>query len=316
MTAAPTPGSVPASSRAGRVTVVGSLNLDRSLYVAALPSPGATVHAREQVLGPGGKGANQAVAAARFGAAVRLLGAVGDDDAGRLLLDAVAGAGVDTGGVAITDEPTGTALIVVDDHGENQIVVLGGANAGVRIDPTEPPSAVVDTDVLLLQLETPLATQLAAAQVTRATVVLNPAPMPPGGQLTALLEVTDVLVPNRTELTSLLGLHDDVAGGELLERARSLATPRRTLVVTLGAQGAAVVTPEHLEVIDGVEVAAVDATGAGDTFCGVLAAELARGVPLTAAVGTAVQASALTVTRRGAQASFPTRAELGERRVG
>jgi len=290
------------------VTVVGSLNLDRSLYVHRLPPPGATVHARDELLGPGGKGANQAVAAARVGASVRLVGAVGDDDAGRLLRAEMATAGVAVSDLRVVDAPTGSATIVVADDGENQIVVLEGANGALRFDADTCPTSVVDTDVLLLQLETPLATQLVAARATRATVILNPAPMPDPASLTALLAEVDVLVPNRTELAALVGLPADVADTPLLAAAQHQVIG--TTVVTLGAAGAAIVTPDDVVRVAARPVAAVDATGAGDTFCGVLAAGLAAGQQLPAAVETAVHAASITVTRRGAQRSFPTHDEL------
>jgi ribokinase len=220
-------------------------------------------------------------------------------------------ASVDTNHVMTLDAPTGSATVIVADSGENMIVVLPGANGQVQLDEEQLPAAVRHTDVLLLQLETPLATQLAAAQATDGIVILNPAPMPEAGRLpTELLEHVDVLVPNRTELAQLTGSDDTSNVGRLLDRAQQLTNAHRQVVVTLGSEGAAIVTPETITRVPAHVVNAVDSTGAGDTFCGTLAARLADGSDMDAAVETAVRAAALTVTRRGAQASFPTAEEL------
>lgn len=297
--------------RPGRVTVVGSLNLDRTLSVPQLPAPGATVHARSEIMGPGGKGANQAVAAAKMGAHVTLVGAVGDDDAARLVLHAVTQAGVDATHVTTTSGPTGSATVMVDDAGENMIVVLPGANAQLRPPPEGLAATVRDAEVLLLQLETPIGTQLDAARAARGTVILNPAPMPDPAELDDLLGAVDLLVPNRTELAALVGLPGDADPDDLLAAGQRLVTPHLTLVVTLGAEGAVILTADAMTRVASPAVDAVDSTGAGDMFCGTVAAALARGEDLPTAVREAAAAAAITVTRPGAQVSFPDRREVG-----
>jgi ribokinase len=287
------------------ILVVGSLNLDIVLPVPHHPRPGETVLGDEHARHPGGKGANQAVAAARLGASVAMLGRVGDDDEGRLLISALGEAGVATDHVLVTgDANSGIALITVDDEGENTIVVSPGANA--RLTPADIESAaelIKGAGIVLLQLEVPLSTVERVTQLARGTVILNPAPaceLP-----RALLDRVDVLVPNRGELEFLAyGEHDAVTGARGLEVQQ--------VVVTMGAEGALVVTGNGIESITGHSVEAVDTTAAGDSFCGALAAGLEEGLDLGAAARRANAAAALSTTRRGAQPSLPTRAELDE----
>ena len=287
------------------ILVVGSLNLDIVLPVPHHPRPGETVLGGEHARHPGGKGANQAVAAARLGASVAMLGRVGEDDEGRLLINALREAGVATDHVLVTGEAnSGIALITVDDEGENAIVVSPGANS--RLTPADVESAaelIKGAAVVLLQLEVPLSTVERAIQLARGTVILNPAPACelPG----ALLERVDVLVPNRGELELLAhGERDAVTG------ARGLGVEQ--VVVTMGAEGALVVAGDGVESIAGHPVGAVDTTAAGDSFCGALAAGLEEGLDLVAGARRANAAAALSTTRRGAQPSLPTRAELDD----
>ncbi|HEU4674766.1 MAG TPA: PfkB family carbohydrate kinase [Motilibacteraceae bacterium] len=276
----------------GRVLVVGSLNVDLVTRVARHPRPGETVLGDGLRRLPGGKGANQALAAARAGAEVSLVGCVGDDDVGQAYLDGLEERGVDTEGVVLLSEaPTGHALIVVDDAGENTIVVVGGANALTR--PTQVSSAITGTgtppDVMLLQLELPLPLVLSAAASAREAgvrVVLNPSPWaePPA----RLLACVDVLVVNEHEAAELGGL-EELGGCEL--------------VVTRGAAGATWTW-------DGCSVSSVppavdvvDTTGAGDVLAGALAAGLAAPSPLDrqAVLDAAVAAAAASVQVHGAQ---------------
>jgi ribokinase len=284
------------------IVVVGSLNLDIVVPVPHHPRPGETVLGGDHARHPGGKGANQAVAAARLGGETAMLGRVGDDDAGRLLLDALEDSGVATDDVLVTsDAPSGIALITVDDEGENAIVVSPGANA--RLDPSDVEAAaelIEGADILLLQLEVSLPTVKRAAELARGTVILNPAP---AVELPAsLLERVDVLVPNRGELALLSG------GDDMVSSAQGLGAGQ--VVVTLGAEGALVVSLYAVEPIAGHSVEAVDTTAAGDCFCGALAAGLEEGLDLVTAARRANAAAALSTTRRGAQPSLPTRAEL------
>jgi ribokinase len=290
------------------VAVVGSLNLDLVIRVAALPGPGETVVGGDLFANPGGKGANQAVAAARLGRRVAMVGRVGDDQAGRDLLAALEADGVDTAQVGVLDGvPSGTAFIVVGDDGENQIVVSPGANARLAPADVEAAGAALRAAaVTLLQLEVPLDTVAAAAATAAGTVVLNPAPVRPLAD--DLLARVDVLVPNRVELAQLA----EGPVPETVEDAVGLAEglAARAVVVTLGADGALVVEDGRAGHVPAVPVRAVDTTAAGDAFCGGLADALAGGASLRDAARWAVRVAAAACTRDGAQASLPTPADL------
>ncbi len=256
-----------------------------------------------QVL-PGGKGANQAAAAGRLGGGVQMVGRVGTDDAGDRQLAALAGAGVDVDRVLRTDGvPTGSATIPVEAAGgENLIVVVPGANAALTAADVEVPG-VATASVLLLQLETPLPTVLAAARATGGTVVLNPAPAQP---LPAeLLAAVDVLVPNEHELVQLVGAGPaERSPAELADLARGLGA--RSVVVTLGGAGVLVVPAGGRALHQPpLPVDPMDTTGAGDCFCGALCQALARGDVLPAAVAYAAAAAALSTTGPGARGGLP-----------
>ncbi len=296
-------------ARTCEILVVGSLNHDITVQVPRLPVAGETVLGISHSSDTGGKGANQAVAAARLGRRVAMVGRVGRDDAGAGLLLALRDAGVDTSLIA-EDDATGTGLaaIAVEPAGENVIVVSPGANANVQPADLDPASrALAEAAVVLLQLELPLPVVVAAAEGAAGTVVLNPAPARELPQ--ALLDACDVLVPNRTELALLAGgdLPTDLAA--VAELARHLDGPD-AIVVTLGADGALLVESNGTTHVPAPEVEAVDATGAGDAFCGALADALVRGQALGAAVHWAVAAGAVTATRSGAQSSLPTASEV------
>jgi ribokinase len=291
------------------VAVVGSLNLDLVVRVPRLPGPGETVSGEDVFRNPGGKGANQAVAAARLGRRVAMIGRVGDDDAGRQLLGSLEADAVDTSRVlTLAGVPSGTALITVDADGENQIVISPGANA--RLTPDDVAAAgpaLAAAAVTLLQLEVPAEAVAAAARAAAGTVVLTPAPV--RALPDELLGQVDVLVPNRVELAQL-------AGGplpETVEAAVGLAgrLAARAVVVTLGADGALVVEGSQASHVPAVPVRAVDTTAAGDAFCGGLADALAAGDTLKDAARRAVRVAAAACLRPGAQASLPTPDELG-----
>jgi ribokinase len=294
---------------AQEVAVVGSLNLDLVVRVPRLPGPGETVSGDDVFRNPGGKGANQAVAAARLGRRVAMVGCVGDDDAGRDLLGALAADAVDTSRVrVVAGVPSGTALITVAEDGENQIVVSPGANARLTAeDVAAAGAALAGAAVTLLQLEVPLDTVAAAAEAAASgTVVLNPAPVRP--LPAAVLGLVDVLVPNRVELAQLAG----APAPETVEDAVRLAgrLPVGAVVVTLGADGALVVEGGQASHVPAVPVRAVDTTAAGDAFCGGLADALAAGAGLRDAARRAVRVAAAACLRSGAQVSLPTPAEL------
>jgi ribokinase len=290
------------------VAVVGSLNLDLVVRVARLPGPGETVAGSDVFRNPGGKGANQAVAAARLGRRVAMVGCVGDDPAGRELLGSLAGAEVDTDRVrVVVGVPSGTAFITVGDDGENQIVVSPGANARLTAaDVAAARAALESAAVTMLQLEISLEAVAAAAATAAGQVVLNPAPV---RELPRdLLAEVDVLVPNRAELAQLAG----ASVPETVEAAATLAgrLPARAVVVTLGADGALVVEDGRATHVPSVPVRPVDTTAAGDAFCGGLADALAGGASLQEAARRAVRVAAAACLRPGAQASLPTPADL------
>lgn len=294
------------------VIVVGSANLDVVVPVAHHPVTGETVMGGDHVLVPGGKGANQAVAAARQGAEVAFVGRVGDDDAGRTLRASMNGAGVGTTHLSVDAQaPSGIALIGVDADGDNTIIVSPGANARVRLsDIAGASDDLANASVVLLQLEVPIDVVTAAANTATGTVILNPAPAPSTNAALprSLLNRVDVLVPNAIELAQL-------TGSELIEDVEELAAVARglgveTVVVTRGGAGALIVTANNVLVVPAPDITPVDTTGAGDSFCGALAAALASGAAINEAVQQAVHAGAIAATRSGAQPSMPTAAEV------
>ncbi|WP_232247302.1 ribokinase [Kitasatospora azatica] len=294
------------------IVVVGSVNLDQLIEVVALPRPGETVQGGPVARLGGGKGANQAVAAARLGRSVALVGAVGTDQDSAGLRQELAAEGIDITRLAAVPGPPGQAVVLVDQQAENCIVVSPGANAAVG-PPTVEAAAreLAAAAVVVAQLEIPLPAVLAAARLARGTFVLNPAPavaLPP-----ELWPLVDVLVPNRTELARLAGVPEVLDVAHAARLAAALPCPR--VVVTLGAAGALVCEGAAYELIAAPPARAVDTTGAGDTFCGALAVALAEGRPLGAAARFAVRAAALSVERTGARTAMPSRAAL-ERRTG
>ena len=302
-----------------QVTVLGSLNMDISVTVPRLPEPGATVLGSAARFTPGGKGANQAVAAARLGASVRMAGCVGDDDFGRQLLAALGEEQVDTGGVrTVTGVPTGLAMISVDPAGENLITVAPGANHEVGAGEVAA-AAGSPGDVLVICAEIPVpAIRSALAQASRvsgsgARCVLNLAPAPPEAAA-IVADGVDWLVVNETEAAAVLGRKVEGRTDAVEAAAGLLAAGARNAVVTAGAHGAALAPSAGAEgaplTIEAFGVEAVDTVGAGDTFVGALAVALAAGVPPAEAVRAAAAAGATAVTRHGAQAGMPRPADI------
>jgi ribokinase len=291
------------------IVVVGSLNLDIVVPVPEHPAPGDTVLGGDYRRHCGGKGANQAVAAARLGRSVDMIGCVGDDEPGRTLTSALAGDGVRVDGVRVGPEsPTGLALITVDPAGENAIVVSPGANAQLSVkDVSEASARIAEAGVVLLQLEVPIDTVTRAAEIAAGVVILNPAPAQ--ALPAALLSSVDLLVPNRGELAVLAGRDEGKELDEVISAARALDGPS-AVVVTLGAEGAVLITADDALHVPAFDVEPVDTTGAGDAFCGALADALVRGDELAEAVRWATAAGACAVTKPGAQDSLPTRAEV------
>lgn len=298
-----------ATERTPRIAVVGSTNLDIVVPVDHIPQPGETVVGGDNYRVPGGKGGNQAVACARLGATTAFVGCFGEDDAGSTLRTALEEDGVDTTHVRVIDgAPSGVALIVVDATGENTVTVSPGANSRLSAD-TLPTDELSAADALLVQLEIPLETAVRAAELATGTVVLNPAPGRPLPE--NLLRNVDVLVPNRSELAILTAAEEPASLEEVAELARRLPGDAR-VVVTLGEEGALVVDGTELTHVPAHPVKAVDATGAGDTFCAALTVALTEGAELIDATRWAVVAAGLSVAGRGAQTSIPSRAHVLE----
>lgn len=289
----------------GLVVVVGSLNQDTTLTVSSLPIPGETTLTQgERLTSPGGKGANQAAAAAVLGARVSMVGAVGEDDAGERSLAALRDVGVDLAGVAARhDIGTGIAVITVDAAGENTIVVDPGANASLTASEATVAVGAAQPAVLLLQLEVPHDAVDAAARVAEdALVVLNPAPMPADPEpVREMLDAVDVLVPNRSELGRLAGRPEPTDASDVAACVAALGHGG-SIVVTLGAEGALCFERDAAPVaVPGVPMATRDASGAGDVFCGCLAMELARGTSLLDAVRAANALAAASTRHPGAR---------------
>ncbi|MFE2047204.1 ribokinase [Streptomyces sp. NPDC059459] len=290
--------------------VVGSANADLVIGVERRPAAGETVLGSDLAVHPGGKGANQAVAAARLGARTALLARVGDDDHGRLLLDSQRTAGVDTVGVLVGGAPTGVALITVDPSGDNSIVVSPGANGRLAPGDVRAAASLLHASrVVSVQLEIPLETvvEVVRGLAPGTRFVLNPSPPRPLPQ--EVLAACDPLIVNEHEAKVILG--DARAGERPEDWARVLlAKGPRSVVVTLGAEGALVASAaEGVSRVDAVKVDAVDTTGAGDAFTAALAWRLGTGESLARAAAYAARVGAAAVTKAGAQASYPTAAE-------
>ena len=296
------------------IVVVGSLNMDFVVQVDVLPERGQTVGGRGFTMLPGGKGANQACAVGRLGGRCQMIGRVGRDVFGERLKASLADAGVDTSRVLATDgEATGVALIPVEAGGQNLIVVAGGANLRLTPDDVETALGAAHDGLLLAQLESPAETVEAAIMCGRSrgmTTILDPAPARPLSP--ALLCAVDILTPNESEALVLLGLRgslvsiDDAAvlGRRLLELGPGI------VLLKLGAKGAYLTDATGGRHFPARQVAAVDATAAGDTFNGALAVALGEHADMADAVAFANIAASISVTRLGAQASIPTRGEV------
>jgi len=295
------------------VCVLGSINLDRVVRVEHLPQPGQTLAGRSVATHLGGKGANQAITSARLGVATQLIGAVGRDADGRWLRAQLATPGLDLSLIrALQKTPTGQAYILVADSGENVIAVIGGANQALT--PRHlPADALGAAKVALAQLETPTtvtAALFAAAAARAALTLLNAAPAIPEGRV--LFEAADILVLNETELAAYAQGGAPLIGSEaIIAAARGLIRrAEQWVVITLGAEGALAVSAAETLTVAGRPMPVIDTTGAGDCFCGALAAELSLGVGLEAALTFANAAAGLSVGQAGAAASMPDRAAV------
>ncbi len=294
------------------VIVLGSINMDLVARTPRLPVPGETVPGTDFFTAPGGKGANQAVACARLGVDTCMIGRVGDDVFGRTLRDELQAAGVDVTGVVTTPGPSGVAVIAVDAAAENTIIVVPGANGKVGEEDLRRLEEVVPTArVLLLQLEVPVETVVAAAEIARGagvTTILDPAPAQPLPQ--EIYGLVDVITPNESEAAALAGFpvrdeHDAGRAAQLL-----LDRGARSVVVKMGGRGAYVHDGAHGRLLPAFKVVPVDTVAAGDAFNGALAAALSEGLPFDEAVRWGLAGGALSVTRQGAQQAMACREAL------
>lgn len=302
-----------------RIVVAGSLNADLTIYCERLPLPGETLHGSGFAVNPGGKSANQAVAAGRLGGNVTLIGAVGNDPNGDMLLASTAGAGVDVSHVRRVEQPTGVAVISVEDSGENSIIISAGANGTLTANAIDP-ALFEGAGVVCLCLEVPAETVLAAAQAGHdagATVLLNLSPYAPITD--KLARLTGVLLVNSHEASQFLGglamPPSDAPASDWLAAVEQFAgRGLAKVLVTLGPAGSMVLDPTNADEpavwIAPTKVNAVDTTGAGDAFTGSIAARLAAGDSLVEAARYASVAAALATTKNGTQAAYPSAAEV------
>jgi ribokinase len=318
------PGKASTAGPKSGVAVVGSLNMDLVVRAETMPLPGQTVMGQDLLQNPGGKGGNQAAAVGRLwhrrSPGSKLVARIGDDVFGQNVLAALTAAKVDTASVLTTRHaPTGTAMILVDRHGENAIIVAGGANRHLSATDLLAQRKTIESSVVLLaQLETPadtVACGFALAKRSNVLTILDPAPAPPEGLPESLYHV-DVLTPNQIEVQLLTGVAVRTIDDARRAAERFLARGTRVVVVKMGSQGAVIVckgesgagtTAVH---VPGYRVPVVDTTGAGDAFAGALAVGFAEGMGLTEAVRFANAAGALACTKAGAMAAMPTRTEV------
>lgn len=298
-----------------QVTVLGSLNVDTTLRIARMPQPGETLSTENKSSAAGGKGANQAVAAARAGAQTRFIGKVGNDEAGRFMVESLNNDGIDTNAI-ITDKTvgTGSAFILLDEEGQNSILVYGGSNQQIKpAEVTAVESEIAKADFLIAQFETPQDATLAAFTVAKkhnVTTILNPAPAAKIDP--AILKVTDLVVPNETESAVLTGIEvTDVASMDAnADKFREMGV--KNLIITVGSKGAYYNTEAAgAGFVPAFKVKAVDTTAAGDTFIGALSSQLKTDLSnIEAALTFAQRASSLTVQGLGAMPSIPTLAQI------
>jgi ribokinase len=297
-----------------KIVAVGSLNMDVVAFAVRIPVPGETIIGHSFLTAPGGKGANQAFACARLGGSTAMLGRVGNDEFGRSLCENLQQAGCDVRGIGVAEGSSGVALIFVADAGQNSIVVVPGANAKFLAEHIAGSAdSFLGTQIVLLQLETPLETVLAAARAAKnanARVILDPAPADP--KCVALFPFVDILTPNETEAAILAGAPPSrLDPGEAVTVARKLQRRgARIVIVKLGEQGCVLVEDGEALLMAAPKVKAVDTTAAGDVFNAGLAVALSEGMNLADACGFANCAAAISVTRPGAQGAAPSRMDV------
>lgn len=298
-----------------RILVVGSANTDMVISAEHFPLPGETMMGHGFMTNHGGKGANQAVAAARLEGNTAFIGKVGDDQFGHSTIEMMKGEGIDVSGLTVTSEQaSGVALITTVPSGENSIIVDSGANGLLRPeDITNAEKLFEDAGIVLMQLETPINTLTEAAAMAKkhgAYVVLNPAPAPKEPLPVELLKNVDLLIPNETEAAYISGVN--IAGDEDLPAAMNEIQKLgvKDVIITVGSRGVCARIDGEMVTVPAFKVKAIDTTAAGDTFCGALCVALSNGKPLVEAIRFGCKASSISVTRRGAQMSMPRLEEI------
>ena len=305
------------SGDAAKLAVVGSLNMDLVFGVALAPEAGQTVHGQRFAIVPGGKGANQAVACARLGAQVSMIGRVGQDAFGAQLTEALRQDGIDVAQVSSDPElPSGVAMVMVDAAAQNRIIVAAGANGALTPDRIDAAAQVIgQAGLLVIQLEVPVETVLHAARIARAhgtKVLLNPAPAPSEaeGLPEALWRCVDYLIPNESEAHALTGIIVDGPDSAVLAARMLRARGVATVLITLGHQGVLIADETGETHLPTAAIQAVDTTAAGDTFIGGFCAGLLEGLAVREAAAFGQKAAAICVSRHGAQPSIPHRREI------
>ncbi|MBE3470829.1 ribokinase [Enterobacter cloacae complex sp. P15RS] len=300
---------------AGNLVVLGSINADHILNLETFPTPGETVTGNQYQVAFGGKGANQAVAAGRSGANIAFIACTGDDDTGERVRNQLASDNIDTAPVSVVEgESTGVALIFVNAEGENVIGIHAGANAALTTERVEAQRGIIaGAEALLMQLESPVESVLAAAKIAHenhTTVVLNPAPARVLSD--ELLALVDIITPNETEAEKLTGIRvendDDAARAARALHEKGIGT----VIITLGSRGVWASVNGEGRRVPGFKVKAIDTIAAGDTFNGALVTALLEGKAMDDAIRFAHAAAAIAVTRKGAQPSVPWRKEIDE----
>lgn len=297
-----------------KVTVVGSLNVDTTLRIKRMPLPGETLAAADKTSAAGGKGANQAVAAARSGAQTAFVGQVGTDNGGEMMIKDLQDNGIDTTGIRENDQVgTGSAAILLDEDGQNSILVYGGANQQLSVDDVAAAKQqIAAADFVIAQFETPQEATLKAFQIAKENgvkTILNPAPAHKIDP--ALLKLTDLIIPNETESASLTGIIVTDETSMLMSAAKYAQMGVRNLIITVGAKGAFYCTQDGYNFVPAFKVNAVDTTAAGDTFIGSLSSQLKPDMSnIEKALVYAQRASSLAVQKMGALPSIPTHDEI------
>lgn len=297
-----------------KVTVVGSLNVDTTMKIKRMPLPGETISTLGKSSAAGGKGANQAVSAARSGAQTFFVGEVGKDQGGEMMISDLQDNGIDVSGIKVNEKVgTGSAAILLDENGQNSILVYGGANQQLSVEDVEAAKKqIVDADFVVAQFETPQAATMRAFQLAKengVTTILNPAPAQKINP--DLLKLTDLIIPNETESAALTGIIITDETSMLMSAAKFAQMGVRNLIITVGAKGAFYCTQDGYNFIPAFKVDAVDTTAAGDTFIGALSSQLKPDMSnIEKTLVYAQRASSLAVQKMGALPSIPTKDQV------